>query len=39
MAVLCGLPTIQYSARSAQLSVPLSKWVCPKMTSSQSNLT
>ena len=25
MAVLCGMPTIQYSARSAWLSVPLSK--------------
>jgi len=38
MAVLCGMPTIQYSARSARLSVQLSKWVCPKITSGQSNL-
>jgi len=29
--------TIQYSARSARLSVRLSKWACPKMTSGQSN--
>jgi len=33
MAVLCGMPTIQYSARSAWLSVRLSKWACPKITS------
>jgi len=26
MAVLCGMPTIQCSARSAGLSVRLSKW-------------
>ena len=39
MAVLCGMPTIQYSARSARLSVRLSKWACPKITSGQSNLT
>jgi len=32
MAVLCGMPTIQYSARSARLSVRLFKWVCPKIT-------
>ena len=32
-------PTIQYSALSAWLSVPLSKWVCPKITCGQSNLT
>jgi len=38
-ALLCGMPTIQYSARSAQLSVRLSKWSCPKMTRGQSNLT
>jgi len=39
MAVLCGMPTIQYSARSAWLSVQLSKWACPKITSGQSNST
>ena len=39
MAVLCGVPTIQYSARSDWLSVRLWKWVCPKITSGQSNLT
>jgi len=33
MAVLCGMPTIQYSAQSAWLSVRLSKCVCPKITS------
>jgi len=32
MAVLCGMPTIQYSARSAWLSVPLYEWACPKIT-------
>jgi len=32
MAVLCGMPTIQYWARSAWLSVPLSKWACSKIT-------
>ena len=37
MAVLCGMTTIQYLARSARLSVWLSKWACPKMTSGQSN--
>ena len=38
---VCGMPTMQYSARSAVLglSVRLSKWACPKMTSGQSNLT
>jgi len=36
MTVLCGMPTIQYSARSAWLSVRLCKWACP--TSGQSNL-
>jgi len=39
MAVLCGMPTIQYSARSARLSVRLSESACPKITSGQSNLT
>ena len=39
MAVLCGMPTIQYSARSARLSVRLSKWAWPKITSGQSNLS
>jgi len=39
MAVLCGMPTIQYSARSARLSVRLFKWAWPKITSGQSNLT
>jgi len=39
MAVLCGMPTIQYSARSAWLSARLSKWACPKIASGQSNLT
>jgi len=29
MAVLCGMPTIQYSARIARLYVRLSKWVWP----------
>jgi len=29
---------IQYSARSAWLSVRLSKWVCPKISCGQSNL-
>jgi len=38
MAVLRGMPTIQYLARSAWLSVRLSKWACPK-TGSQSNFT
>jgi len=38
MAILCGMPTIQYSARNARLSVRLSKSACPKMTSGQSNL-
>jgi len=36
------MPTIQYSSRSAWLSVRLSKWACPKITSGQSgqsNLT
>ena len=37
MAVLCGMPAIQYSARSAWLSVRLCKWACPKITSGQSN--
>jgi len=37
MAVLCEMTTIQYLARSARLSVWLSKWACPKMTSGQSN--
>jgi len=32
MAVLCGMSTIQYSARSAWLSVGLSKWKCQKTT-------
>jgi len=36
MAVLCGMPTIQYSARSAWLSVRLCKWACPKITSGRS---
>jgi len=39
MAVLCGMPTIQYSARSARLSVRQSKWTCPNISSGQSNLT
>jgi len=39
MAVLCEMPTIQYSARSAWLSVRLAKWAFPKITSGQSNLT
>jgi len=39
MAVLCGMPTIQYSTRSARLSVRLSKWAWPKITSGQTNLT
>jgi len=39
MAVLCGMPTVQYSARSVWLSVRLSKWACPEITSGQSNLT
>jgi len=39
MAVLCEMPTIQYSAGSAWLSVRLSKWACPKITGGQSNLT
>jgi len=38
MAVLCGMPTIQYSAGSAWLSVRLCKWACPNITSGQSNL-
>jgi len=38
MAVLCGMPTLQYSARSARLSVRLSKWAWPKRTSGQNNL-
>jgi len=38
MVVLCGMPTIQYSARSAWLSVRLCKSACPKITSGQSNL-
>jgi len=38
MDVLCGMPTIQYSARSAWLFVRLCKWACPKITSGQSNL-
>jgi len=38
MAVLCGMPTIQYSARSAWLSVRLCKSACPKITSGQSHL-
>ena len=29
MAVLCGMLTIQYWARSAWLSMPLSKWAPP----------
>ena len=33
MAVLCGMPTVQYSARSTWLSVRLSKWVGPKTAS------
>jgi len=33
MAVLCGMPTIQYSTRSAWLSVRLCKWACPKIIS------
>jgi len=33
------MPKIQYSAQSARLSVQLSKWVCPKITSGQSKLT
>jgi len=28
MAVLCGMPTVQYSAQSAWLSVRLCKWAC-----------
>jgi len=39
MAVLCEMPTIHYSARSAWLSVRLSKWAFPKIKSGQSNLT
>jgi len=31
MVVLCGMPTVQYSAQSAWLSVRLSKWPCPKV--------
>jgi len=31
MAVWCGMPTIQYSARSARLSMRLSKWAWPKI--------
>jgi len=30
---MCGMPTIQYSAWSTWLSVWLSKWACPKITS------
>jgi len=37
MAVLCGMPTIQYSARSAWLYVRLCKWACPKIISGQSS--
>jgi len=36
MAALCGMPTIQYLARSALLSVRLSTWTSPKITSGQS---
>jgi len=38
-AALCRMPTVQYSARIARLSVRLSKWAWPKITSGQSNLT
>jgi len=37
MAVLCGMSTRQYSGRSARLSVRLSKWACPTITSGRSN--
>jgi len=39
LVLLRGMPTIQFSARSARLSVWLSKWACPKITSGQRNLT
>jgi len=35
MVVLFGMSTIQHSARRARLSMRLSKWACPKITSGQ----